>query len=433
MPRKTFVISVLLVAALCLTGFASAAEEIKIGVLYPLTGGAAAEGKELRDGAELAAEIANNVKSDLDMTMAKNGGIKALGGAKIKLIIMDHQGNPQLGADLAKKLIQDDKVVGLMGAYHSAVTKTVAAVAERYGVPMINESSTSPALTKEGLKWFWRTTPHDMTFTNDLFVFLQGLTQGKVRGVKAVDKKELMPVVSACEKTEWGSNVDLAIREIGTTKGFEPVLSLLYAAKAPDLSSEVQSLLAPNPGTMLFAGYGADAILMIKTLKSMKAKPKVIWGQDAGFESPEFVSALGDDVIGILTRTVFSPRVGEVKKVAAQVNALYKAKTGRDFSGASARSFTATQTWVHILEKAGSTKPQDVQKAANDIRIDGAELIVPWSGIKFASTGADLGQNELGTGMIGQYQKGKDGKVTLEIVYPFDLATADMIFPFKGW
>jgi branched-chain amino acid transport system substrate-binding protein len=433
MPRKTFVIGVLLVTALCLTGFACAAEEIKIGVLYPLTGGAAAEGKELRDGAELAAEIANNVKPGIDMTMAKNGGIKSLNGAKIKLIIVDHQGNPQLGADLAKKLIQDDKVVGLMGAYQSAVTKTVAAVAERFGVPMINESSTSPALTKEGLKWFWRTTPHDMTFTSDLFVFLQGLTQGKVRGVKAVDKKDLMPVVSGCEKTEWGANVDLAIREIGKNMGFEPTLSLLYAAKAPDLSSEVQSLLAPHPGTMLFAGYGADAILMVKTLKSMKANPKVIWGQNAGFESPEFVATLGDDVVGILTRTVFSPRVGEVKKVAAQVNALYKAKTGRDFSGASARAFTATQTWVYILEKAGSTKPQDIQKAANEIKIDGAELIVPWSGIKFATSGSDLGQNELGTGMIGQYQKGKDGKVSLEIVYPFELATADMIFPFKGW
>jgi len=418
---------------LALIGSASAAEEIKLGVLYPLTGGAAAEGRELRDGAELATEIINNAKPDLDMVMAKNAGIKSLGGAKIKLIIQDHQGNPQLAADLAKKLIQDDKVVGLMGCYHSAVTKTVAAVAERYGVPMINESSTSPALTKEGLKWFWRTTPHDTTFTNDLFVFIEGLIQGKARGVKPVKKEELLPIVSACEKTEWGSNVDQAIVDIGKAKGFDVKVHLLYAAKAPDLSSEVQSLLAPKPGTMLFAGYGADAILMIKTLKSMKATPKLIWGQNAGFESPEFVSTLGDDVVGILTRTVFSPRVGEVKKVAGQVNALYKSKTGRDFSGASARSFTATQAWAYILDKAGSTKPEAIQKAANEISIPAEELIVPWKGIKFATTGADIGQNELGTGMIGQYQKGKDGKIALEIVYPFELATADMIYPFKGW
>ncbi len=433
MLRNSLVVTLATALVLAFTIPAMAADEIKIGVLYPLTGGAAGEGKELREGAELAAEIANNAHNDLDMTMAKNGGIKALGGAKIKLIIQDTQGNPQLAADLAKKLIQDDKVMGISGCYQSAVTKTVAAVAERYGVPMINESSTSPALTKEGYKWFWRTTPHDGTFTTDLFVFLEGLTQGKVRGVKPVEKKDLLPVVSTCEKTEWGSNVDAAIKEIGKAQGFEPQLALLYAAKAPDLSSEVQSLLALNPATMLFAGYGADAILMIKTLRAMKAKPKIIWGQDSGFESPEFVSTLGGDVEGILTRTVFSPRIGEVKKIAGQVNALYKARTGRDFSGASARSFTAIETWVAVLEKAGSTKPEAIQKAANEIQIDADQLIVPWKGVKFAVTGTDIGQNELGTGMIGQYQKGKDGKITLEIVYPFELATADMIYPIKGW
>ena len=433
MQRKLWILAlcILMVATLAIP--AMAAEEIKIGLIYPMTGGAAAEGKELRDGAELALEIANNVRNDLDMAMAKNGGIKSLGGAKVKIIIQDHQGNPQLGADLAKKLIQDEKVVGILGCYHSAVTKTVAAVADRFGVPMINDSSTSPSLTKEGYKWFWRTTPHDTIFTQDLFVFLEGLTQGKVRGVKAVDKKELLPVVVACEKTEWGSNVEAAIKEIGKATGFEPQVSCLYAAKAPDLSSEVQSLLAPKPGTMLFAGYGADAILMIKTLKSQKAKPRVVWGQNAGFESPEFLSSLGDDVVGILTRTVFSPRVGEVKKVAQQVNDMYRAKTGRDLSGASARAFTAFQTWIYVLEKAGSTKPEDIQKAANEIKIDAAELIVPWAGIKFTTSGVDIGQNELGTGMIGQYQKGKDGKITLEIVYPFELATADMIYPIKGW
>lgn len=424
---------VTLVFLLALAVPATAAEEIKIGVLYPLTGGAAAEGRELRDGVELALEIINNTKPELDMSIAKSGGLKSLGGAKIKLLIQDHQGNPQLGADLAKKLIQDDKVVGLMGCYQSAVTKTVAAVADRYGVPMINECSSSPVLTREGYKLFWRTVPHDHMFTNDLFVFLEGLAQGKVRGVKAANKDDLLPIVSACEKTEWGSSVDGAIKAIGKARFFPPKATLLYSAKAPDLSSEVQSLLAPKPATMLFAAYGADAILMIKTLKSMKAKPRVIWGQNAGFESPEFLATLGDDTEGIMTRTVFSARVGEFKKVSAQVNELYKAKTGRDLAGAAANAFTGLQAWFHVLEKAGSTKPKDIQKAANEIHIPGEELIVPWKGIKFAAEGLDIGQNVLGRGMIVQYQKSKNGKITREIIYPFEMATADMIYPIKGW
>ena len=119
--------------------------------------------------------------------------------------------------------------------------------------------------------------------------------------------------------------------------------------------------------------------------------------------------------------------------MAGQINAMYKAKTGNDLSGASARSFTGLQTWVAVLEKAGSTKPQDIQKAANALRIPGDELVVPWAGIKFSSSPNDLGQNVLGSGLIGQYQKGQDGKVGLEIVYPFDVVTAKMVYPFPGY
>jgi branched-chain amino acid transport system substrate-binding protein len=410
-----------------------AAQEIKIGVIYPLTGGAAAAGRELRAGAELAAEIANNAMTDLPMTMAKNSGIKALGGAKIILIFKDHEGNPTLGADLAKKLILDDKVDGILGCYHSSVTKTVSAVCEQYGVPMINGSSTSPDLTKRGFKWFWRTTPHDKWFTKDLFELLNGLTRGKVKGVKAVPKKDIDNVVSACENTEWGTLVTEMIKLFAGEYKYNLRKTLLYADKSTDLSNEVRSLKAAKPDVMLFASYTSDAILMVKTLKAEKAKPKIIWGQDAGFETPEFQNTLGNDIVGVLTRTVFLPKVVEVKKLAGLVNNMYKAKTGNDLSGASARSFTGLQTWVYVLEKAGSTKPADIQAAANAIEIPGSELVVPWAGIKFSTTGDEIGQNVLGSGLIGQYQKDKDGKMVLEIVYPFDVSTANMIYPFPGW
>ena len=424
---------ILAILAIVLPAAVMAQDTIKIGVLYPLTGGAAAEGRELRAGAELAQDIANNAYPAISMNMAKNTGVKSLGGKKIELIFKDHEGNPTLGADLAKKLILDDKVVGLMGCYHSAVTKTVSAVCEQYGIPMINESSTSPELTRRGFKWFWRTTPHDVTFTKDLFEFLKGLTEGKAKGIKAVKKEDIDDLASACEKTEWGSSVSALIETFAKDYGFNVKRSILYAAKSTDLSSEVGSLKAAKPDVMLFACYASDGILMMKTLKAQKAEAKIIWGQDAGFEAPEFKDTLKDDLVGVLTRTVFLPSVAKVKKVSGEVNALYKQRTGRDFSGASGRAFTATQAWVEVLEKAASVAPADIQKAANTIEIPGDQLIVPWAGIKFATTGDDPGQNILGSGMIGQYQKDKDGNLTLEIVYPFDVATADMIYPLKGF
>ena len=425
-----FLLSMVLIIGLVVPVGAFAEKTIKIGVIYPLTGGAAAAGRELRAGAELAAEIANNAMQDIDMTMAKNAGIQSLGGAKIELIFKDHEGNPTLGADLAKKLILDDKVDGLLGCYHSSVTKTVTAVAEQHGIPMINGTSTSPALTKRGFKWFWRTTPHDVWFTKDLFEFLNGLTEGKVKGVQAVPKKDIMNLSSACEKTEWGSFVSELIQQFAKEYGYDLRKFMLYAKEAPDLSSEVRSLKASRADVMLFASYTSDAILMIKTLKAQKAQPKIIWGQDAGFEVPEFRATLGDSVVGILTRTVFLPQVVQVKEVAGQVNSLYKAKTGNDLTGASARSFTALQTWVHVLENAASTEPAAIQKAANELNLPGNELVVPWAGIKFSTSGDEIGQNTLGSGLIGQYQKNADGQIVLEIVYPFDVASADMIYPF---
>ena len=428
-----FLLSMVLIIGLVVPVGAFAEKTIKIGVIYPLTGGAAAAGRELRAGAELAAEIANNAMQDIDMTMAKNAGIQSLGGAKIELIFKDHEGNPTLGADLAKKLILDDKVDGLLGCYHSSVTKTVTAVAEQHGIPMINGTSTSPALTKRGFKWFWRTTPHDVWFTKDLFEFLNGLTEGKVKGVQAVPKKDIMNLSSACEKTEWGSFVSELIQQFAKEYGYDLRKFMLYAKEAPDLSSEVRSLKASRADVMLFASYTSDAILMIKTLKAQKAQPKIIWGQDAGFEVPEFRATLGDSVVGILTRTVFLPQVVQVKEVAGQVNALYKAKTGNDLTGASARSFTGLQTWVHVLENAASTEPAAIQKAANALNIPGKELVVPWAGIKFSTSGDEIGQNTLGSGLIGQYQKNADGQIVLEIVYPFDVASADMIYPFPKY
>jgi branched-chain amino acid transport system substrate-binding protein len=408
----------------------AAEKEVKIGILYPLSGALATIGRDLQRAAELTAEeLVNNKNPNVDVQMAKWGGIPSLGGAKIKLIFADTRGEPDRGADLAKRLIEDDKVVGLMGAYQSGVTKTVSTVAERYGIPMINDSSTSPDLTRRNYKWFWRTTPHDEYFNKDLFELLKGLTEGKVKGVRAVPKDQIKNLAYACENTEWGSSVAKNLEVFAKEYGFNIMRGLLYSANAPDLTSEAQALMAAKPDSMLFACYLSDSLLMIRTLKGMKASPRFFWGQDAGFEMADFPKTLGADTNGVLTRTVFIAKLTKVKKVAGQINELYKKKYGDDLTGATARSVVGVQTWAYVLNRAGSTDPKAIQKACNEINIPGNELVMPWEGIKFDETG----QNILGKGLIGQYQLTKEGKIDLEIIYPFDLATANMIYPFPGW
>jgi len=407
-------------------------EEIKIGVILPLSGPLAPTGKSLREGAELAADIINNKYPELDIPIAQWEGIPNLGGAKIKLIFADSRADPGWGADQAKRLIEDEKVIGLAGCYNSSVTKTASMEAERAGIPFVNPDSTSAALTKRGLEWFWRVTPHETFFTADLFNFLDGLVEGKVASIGPVPKEDIDTLAIAAENTEWGAGALAEIEKFAAVHGYEIVESFKYPHEAADLSSESGRLIASEADCYLFASYLADSILFMKTLKGLEATPRLIWGQDAGFIEADFYKTLGADVNGILTRDLFSLELGKVRPVAAQINNMYKARTGYDFSGSSARDFVGIQVWAHALNSAGSTDPEALKKALNELYIPGDELIMPWEGVRFGSPlPGDTHQNELGSGIINQYQGWPDGK--LEIVYPFGAATADLIYPFPGW
>jgi len=410
----------------------AAQKEVKIGVILPLSGALAPIGKSLKEGAELAAEIVNKKYPELDIPIAKWEGIPNLGGAKIKLIFADSRGDPGWGADQAKRLIEDEKVVGLLGAYQSSVTKTASVEAERAGVPFINPDSTSPDLSKRGFKWFWRVTPHETWFTADLFDLLDGLVKGKAPGVGPVPKEKIITLAVAAENTEWGAASLKEIEKFASERGYKIAEGIKYPHKAADLTSETRRMIASKAGCFLFAPYLADAILFVKTMKEMKASPLLIWGQNAGFVEADFYKTLGADVNGILTRDLFSAEMGKVKPVAGQLNAMYKRMTGYDFSGSSARDFVGVQVWAHVLNNAKSTAPDAIRKALNELFIPPEQLIMPWKGVKFGSPfPGDTQQNELGSGVINQYQGYPDGK--LHIIYPFEFATSKLIFPFPGW
>src|SRR3954467_7409557 len=94
-----------------------AQQEVKIGVIYPLTGPGASVGAELRSALELAADIINNGAPGIaQLPFSAGKGLPNLKGAKIKLVFADHQANPQTGATEAERLITQEKVVALVGA-----------------------------------------------------------------------------------------------------------------------------------------------------------------------------------------------------------------------------------------------------------------------------------------------------------------------------
>lgn len=413
-------------------------KEIKVGILLPLSGPLAPTGRELRQGFETAIDVINNFYPELaalGLEVAAWQGIPSLGGAKIVPIFADTRGDPAVGADLARRLIEEEGVVALLGAYQSAVTKTVSTVAERYGIPHINSDSSSPSLTQRGYEWFWRVTPHDVGFNGDLFNLLDGLVEGKVRGVPPVPKEMIKKLALAVENTEWGvAGGDNIVNDYAPARGYEVVEYIKYPHAAPDLTSEALRLIASGADCFLFFPYVADAILWIKTLKGLGAKPILIWGQDAGFTNPDFVKTLHKDLHGILTRSLYIAKLAQVDPIAGGLNAVYRSRYGVDMIEESAREMVGAIVLAHALNNAGSTDPWAIKRALDTMKLPAGQLPVPY-GVEFGEQyPGDVRQNIHAIGLIGQYQYNPEtDEIVLEIVYPFEWATADMIFPFPGW
>jgi branched-chain amino acid transport system substrate-binding protein len=414
---KSVTRAALLVAALAsLPSPSSAQEEVKIGVIYPLTGAAASTGLELKNAAQLAADLINGTDKSLGLPLAGAGGLPKLKGAKIRLVFADHQGNPQVGATEAERLVTQEKVAVLSGCYFSSVTATASQTAERYGVPFLNGESSSPALTQRGFKWFFRTTPHDELFVQNAFQFLKELEKKGGQKVKRV--------AILAENTEFGTGAARLQEKFAKENGYEVVAKVLYPPKSTQLTSEVQKLKAAQPEAVMQSSYLGDAILSVKTYRDLGFVPTALIANDAGFNDSEFLKTVGKDGNGVISREVWALDLEKQKPVIGKANALLQARHGVNFNGNSARAFTAIFAIADALNRAGSTKPEAIQKALRETKIPGDQLIMPWGGIEFDATG----QNKLGKGIVVQVQDGK--YVT---VWPFDLASKPVTWPFPAW
>src|SRR5579883_950793 len=130
---------------------------VKIGAVLPLSGNAASAGAHSKAAMEVALDIINNAHPEFgNFPLAKNAGLAGLGGAKVELVFTDSQGSPATGQNQTLRLITEEKVVALIGAYQSGITLTTSAIAERYGIPYVNGESVASNLTERGFKWFFR-------------------------------------------------------------------------------------------------------------------------------------------------------------------------------------------------------------------------------------------------------------------------------------
>lgn len=393
------------------------AQEIIVGAVYPLSGAQAPTGVDLKNGIELAVELINTGNKDFNLPLTKDGGgLKNLGGAKLKMIFADSQADPAKGQAETERLYTSENAVAVIGAYNSAVTQTASQAAERLQKPFVNPESSSPTLVARGFKWFFRSTPDDQMFIENFYQFLTDVEK-KVPGT--VGKK----VAVLNEDGLFGSDVNKFAREAAGKFGFEVVTNVAYKATAPDLTSEVQRLKAAGAPILFQASYLADATIALKTMKQLDANFQIL-AMDAGFVDTKFIPNLGKDAEFWLSREVWAKDLASRKPLVKQVNDLYRSKYGTDMNGSSARAFTGVFVLADAINRARSVDAAKIQAALKATDIAADQIIMPWDGIKFD----DRGQNTKGRGIMVQIQNGE--YVT---VWPFELASKQLIWPIPTW
>ncbi|MDH6257282.1 ABC transporter substrate-binding protein [Bradyrhizobium sp. BR13661] len=410
--RRDVLLGATAAAALLPLAARAQTSEVVIGATYPLSGAGAQVGVDAQRAFETAIDIINN-DQDFDLPLAKGVGLPGLGGAKIRMVYADHQGDPQKGRAEAERLITQEKVCAVLGSYQSAVAVTVSQICERYQIPFLSADNSSPSLHRRGLKYYFRASPHDEMFSAAMFDFLDAM---KKKGVKA-DTLALFH-----EDTIFGTDSANAQTKLATERGYKIVSDIKYRANSPSLSAEVQQLKAANADVLLPSSYTTDGILLVKTMAELGYKPNAILAQAAGFSEKALYDAVGDKLEGAITRGSFSLDLAAKRPMVGKINDLFKAKSGKDLNDNTSRQFMAMIVIADAINRAKSTDGEKIRDAMAATDIPGEQTIMPWKRVKFD----DMGQNNDADPVLLQYIGGK-----FVTIFPSQAAVAEAVWPMK--
>lgn len=387
-------------------------KEVVIGVVYPLSGASAQIGVDAQHAFNTAADIINN-KHELNLPLAKDAGLPGLGGAKVRLVFADHQGDPQKGRAEAERLITQDKVSALIGTYQSAVAVTVSQIAERYQTPFISADNSSPSLHRRGLKYYFRAAAHDEMFSTAMFDFFDAM---KKKGQK------IETLALFHEDTIFGTDSANTQLKLAADRGYKIVADIKYRANSPSLTAEVQQLKAADADVLMPSSYTTDGILLVKTMAELGYKPKNIMAQNAGFSEKALYDAVGDKLSGVISRGSFSLDLAAKRPEVGKINDMYKAKSGKDFNDLTSRQFMGLIVMADAINRAKSAEGEKIRAALAATDMPGDVTIMPWKRVKFD----EMGQNNDADPVLLQYTGGK-----FVTIAPPQAAVAEAVWPMK--
>lgn len=391
-----------------------AADIVKVGVVFPFTGSLAQTGRLNRSGTELAIEIINNKFPDVNLPFATSEGIPKFG--KIQVVWGDTQGDPNVARSEVERLIENERVVAVIGGWTSAEIKTGSQAAERLKTVYISGAGSSTDLTRRGLRYYFRLCPHLGTTAASFYEYIGDL--------RKMAKTDLKTVAIAYENSEYGSVSFDEFKRAGEERGYQIVAQVPYPKDTASVLAEIMRLKSANPDIFVHAGYVSDSILFTKAMQNQNFLPKVWYGL-AGYDDPTYIQNVGKAANGAGLRGFFNPRLR--KPVVRQVNDLYSKRNGTELSMASALTFNEPFVLADAIHRAGSLNKDAIRDALEKTNIPGQQTIMPWDAIRFSPYTAPPGHthdNLNSRNIVFQVQDGKQ-----EIIWPFDVATAKPMFP----
>jgi len=383
------------------------AKEVKIAMLVPLSGPWAREGILEQMGAEMAIDDINNA-----------GGIKSMGGAKLKLLPYDAGDSAETAKNAAQRMLsQEPDLVGGFGCWLSSFTLAATEITERAGMPWLTLSY-SDAITDRGFKYVFQTAPTSGQQANDLIPILMDLA------TKTTGKRPTKVAVMGDNSAAPASLRKALVETVLPAEKLQLVLDQVYTPPLSDATPVVQPVRAARPDYVIVLSTNAsdDKLIVDKFTELGLGGGKLpLVGNGGHWATPELLQAIGkENLEGFIIGLANWPG-----KAAADVTARFMARTKEPWFGHnSVFAYAHVMIFKEALERAGEASRAKVAEAIRTMDLkDGPAKLFPDGRIKFDAKGRREGARMV----VIQWQNGKP-----ETIFPLEAASAKAIWKLQG-
>ncbi len=332
----------------------SAGGEIKIGAVLSVSGGNAPLGQPQRNSLLMAVEQLN----------AKGG----INGQKINLIILDDESKDDVAAGHIKKLINDEKVVAIIGSSGSGPSLAMAGIAEESGVPMISMGSNT-GLVEPVRKWVFKTPPNDILYYSHLFDYF------KEKGYKKI--------ALIHDANAYGTGGKNFLQQLAPQRGFEIAGIESYDGKAVDMKSQLTKLQATRPDVIICWGTNPGPAIVTKNRSELGIETPLFLGGGAAQQQYLELSGEAANGVYITAGKILVPNTlpdsDPIKPLVTQYLSDYKAKFGSDSNQFGSFAWDAFNILVAAIGKGGSDKAKIRDAIESTTNFPGTQAVYNFS------------------------------------------------------